>query len=258
MIIITTGSRPFHPPGIPFDDPDVLDSDAAALLDRPLRSLVVVGGGAVGCEFASIFTALGADVMLVDSGPRLLPVHGRRDRRRAGRDVSRHGHARRAGRRARAAPRGPPRGCEVELANGETLRAREGDLRHRPGRATPRASGSKRRAWRPTSAAASSSTSTTGRPSTGIYAAGDVIGPPALASVSMEQARDRRVLGVRHPAEARRRLAAAVRRLLGARGRDGRPHRGGRRGAGHRLRGRAGAASRPTPGPPSPARPRAW
>src|SRR5438874_508643 len=43
VIIITTGSRPFHPPGIPFDDPDVLDSDAAALLDRPLRSLVVVG-----------------------------------------------------------------------------------------------------------------------------------------------------------------------------------------------------------------------
>ena len=71
--IITTGSRPFHPPGVPFDDPDVLDSDAAALLDRPLRSLVVVGGGAVGCEFASIFTALGADVTLVDSGPRLLP-----------------------------------------------------------------------------------------------------------------------------------------------------------------------------------------
>src|SRR5439155_3113064 len=73
VIIITTGSSPFHPPGIPFDDPDVLDSDAAALLDHPLRSLVVVGGGAVGCEFASIFTALGAEVMLVDSGTRLLP-----------------------------------------------------------------------------------------------------------------------------------------------------------------------------------------
>src|SRR5689334_19109964 len=73
VVIITTGSSPFHPPGIPFDDPDVLDSDAAAVLDHPLRSLVVVGGGAVGCEFASIFTALGAEVVLVDSGPRLLP-----------------------------------------------------------------------------------------------------------------------------------------------------------------------------------------
>ena len=73
VVIIATGSRPSHPPGIPFDDPDVLDSDAAALLDHPLHSLVVVGGGAVGCEFASIFTALGAEVVLVDSGPRLLP-----------------------------------------------------------------------------------------------------------------------------------------------------------------------------------------
>ncbi|MBA3302304.1 MAG: FAD-dependent oxidoreductase, partial [Acidimicrobiia bacterium] len=73
VIIITTGSRPFRPPGIAFDDPCILDADAAALIDRPLRSLVVVGGGAVGCEFASIFTALGADVVLVDSGPRLLP-----------------------------------------------------------------------------------------------------------------------------------------------------------------------------------------
>ena len=51
----------------------MLDSDAAAVLDHPLRSLVVVGGGAVGCEFASIFTALGAEVTLVDSGHRLLP-----------------------------------------------------------------------------------------------------------------------------------------------------------------------------------------
>src|SRR5204862_7889102 len=73
VIIIATGSRPFHPPGVSFDDPDILDSDTAALLDRPLASLVVVGGGAVGCEFASIFTALGADVVLVDSGARLLP-----------------------------------------------------------------------------------------------------------------------------------------------------------------------------------------
>src|SRR3954454_23387959 len=40
VIIVTTGSSPFHPPGIPFDDPDVLDSDAAALLDHPLQSLV--------------------------------------------------------------------------------------------------------------------------------------------------------------------------------------------------------------------------
>jgi NAD(P) transhydrogenase len=59
MILIATGSRPFHPPGIPFDDPDVLDSETARELDKPMKSLVVVGGGAVACEYASIFMALG-------------------------------------------------------------------------------------------------------------------------------------------------------------------------------------------------------
>ena len=73
MILIATGSRPFHPPGIPFDDPDVLDSETARELYQPMESLVVVGGGAVACEYASIFMALGADVTLVDRGERLMP-----------------------------------------------------------------------------------------------------------------------------------------------------------------------------------------
>jgi NAD(P) transhydrogenase len=72
-VLLATGSRPYHPAGIPFDDPDVLDSDTARALDRPLRNLVVVGGGAVACEYASIFLALGAEVSLVDRGSRLLP-----------------------------------------------------------------------------------------------------------------------------------------------------------------------------------------
>ncbi len=73
VVLIATGSRPFHPAGIPFDDPDVLDSETARDLDRPMRSLVVVGGGAVACEYASIFMALGAEVILVDRGTKLLP-----------------------------------------------------------------------------------------------------------------------------------------------------------------------------------------
>jgi len=73
VVLIATGSRPFHPPGIPFDDPDVLDSETARDLDRPMHSLVVVGGGAVACEYASIFMALGAEVTLIDRGSRLLP-----------------------------------------------------------------------------------------------------------------------------------------------------------------------------------------
>ena len=187
VIIIATGSRPFHPPGVPFDDPDVLDSDAAALLDHPLRSLVVVGGGAVGCEFASIFTALGADVTLVDSGPRLLPfmdaeiaeLLAATFRTSGMRIVQNAGHAR----AARAAS-----GLEVTLGTGETLAPEKVIF------ATGRIGNTEDLGLD----AAGVATDERGRiivdehyatTVDGIYAAGDVIGPPALASVSMEQAR---------------------------------------------------------------------
>jgi len=187
VIIITTGSRPFHPPGIPFDDPDVLDSDAAALLDHPLRSLVVVGGGAVGCEFASIFTALGADVVLVDSGTRLLPFMDAEIseeltsvfRGMGMRVVQGAGRAR----ASRAAA-----GLQVELATGETLHPEKVIF------AAGRAGNTEGLELE----AAAVATDERGRivvdehfrtTAEGIYAAGDVIGPPALGSVSMEQAR---------------------------------------------------------------------
>jgi len=72
VILLATGSSPARPRGVPFEDPDVLDSDEVLTLDRIPRSLVVVGGGAVGCEYASIFTAPGGEVTLVDSGERLI------------------------------------------------------------------------------------------------------------------------------------------------------------------------------------------
>jgi NAD(P) transhydrogenase len=187
VVIIATGSRPFHPPGVPFDDDDVLDSDAAALLDHPLRSLVVVGGGAVGCEFASIFTALGADVTLVDSGPRLLPFMDAEIAEelaitfRSGgmRIIQNAGHAS----AARTAS-----GVQVTLGTGETLAPEKVIF------ATGRVGNTEDLGLD----AAGVATDERGRivvdehfrtTADGIYAAGDVIGPPALASVSMEQAR---------------------------------------------------------------------
>ncbi len=71
-IIIASGSRPYHPPNIPFDDPDVLDAEGVLEIDSAPRKVVVMGGGAIGCEHASIFTALGSRVTLVDRGERLL------------------------------------------------------------------------------------------------------------------------------------------------------------------------------------------
>ena len=187
VIIVATGSRPFHPPGVPFDDTDVLDSDAAALLDRPLRSLVVVGGGAVGCEFASIFTALGAEVTLVDSGPRLLPFMDAEIAELLSKTFREMG-MRVVQSAGRATATRTTAGLRIDLAGGETLSPEKVIF------ATGRVGNTEGLGLE----AAGVATDERGRilvddhyrtTAEGIYAAGDVIGPPALASVSMEQAR---------------------------------------------------------------------
>jgi NAD(P) transhydrogenase len=73
VILIATGSHPRHPEGIPFDGRLVYDSDTILAMPRIPKSMVVVGGGIIGCEYASVFTALGVSVTLVERGERLLP-----------------------------------------------------------------------------------------------------------------------------------------------------------------------------------------
>jgi NAD(P) transhydrogenase len=73
VILIATGSQPYRPPEIPFDDKTIFDSDSILMMERIPRSMIVVGGGVIGCEYASIFTAMGVAVTLVDGRERLLP-----------------------------------------------------------------------------------------------------------------------------------------------------------------------------------------
>lgn len=81
-IIIATGSQPVMPAGFGYDGVKVLDSaDLLAMPDLP-ASLLIVGGGVVGCEFAGIFGALGVSVTLVEMADDLLPA--------ADKEVSRH------------------------------------------------------------------------------------------------------------------------------------------------------------------------
>ncbi len=71
-ILIATGSAPFHPDTIPFEDPAIDDSDSILEIDKMPGSLVVLGGGVIGCEYASMFAAMGVKVTLVDKKPELL------------------------------------------------------------------------------------------------------------------------------------------------------------------------------------------
>jgi NAD(P) transhydrogenase len=73
IILLATGTRPVHPPQYAIDNVRVYDSDSILLLDRIPRSMAILGGGVAGCEYASLFAALGVHVALIDSKDRLLP-----------------------------------------------------------------------------------------------------------------------------------------------------------------------------------------
>jgi dihydrolipoamide dehydrogenase len=75
-IVLATGSRVKGIPqiGLEIDKNSVISSDEALFLERPPASMVIVGAGAVGCEFADIFNAFGCKVTLVEVLPRILPI----------------------------------------------------------------------------------------------------------------------------------------------------------------------------------------
>lgn len=73
VVLLATGTRPFHPSSYSIDNARIYDSDSILMLDRIPRSIAVLGGGVAGCEYASIFAALGVHVSIIDSKERLLP-----------------------------------------------------------------------------------------------------------------------------------------------------------------------------------------
>jgi NAD(P) transhydrogenase len=73
FILIATGSRPVRPAAVPFDAEAVFDSDTILQLKKLPKSIAVVGGGVVGCEYTSLLRALGIDVVLIDRDESLLP-----------------------------------------------------------------------------------------------------------------------------------------------------------------------------------------
>ena len=73
-IVIATGSAPRSVPGITIDHTRIITSDEAIHLKAVPKSLVIMGSGAVGVEFASIYRRFGADVTIIELLPRLVPV----------------------------------------------------------------------------------------------------------------------------------------------------------------------------------------
>ncbi len=72
VILIAVGSRPYHPPVFPFEDPRIDDSDTILQLPSIPPSMLVIGGGVIGCEYACMFAILGVEVTVVEQRDRLL------------------------------------------------------------------------------------------------------------------------------------------------------------------------------------------
>jgi NAD(P) transhydrogenase len=186
-VLIATGARPFHPPDVPFEDPDVHDSEEILSIDRIPESMIVIGGGVIGCEYASIMTALGAAVTLVHAGPRILPVADAEISRLLAETFERLAMTVLTGVRAASIDRAEGE-LRVNLEDGRSLAADKilfslGQVGNTEGLGLDAVGVEADDRGRIAVDARYRSTAE------GIYAAGDVIGEPALASVSMEQGR---------------------------------------------------------------------
>ncbi len=202
VVLIATGSRPNRPANVPFDGEVVFDSESILSLPHIPRRMLVLGAGVIGVEYASIFAALGVTVTLLDTREKLLPYLDREVVTILAREMGRIGvtisHNERAEKIERI-PGSPPRVlCETRKGIKRTVDVllycvgRDGntkDLGLETLGIAPNAYG----------LLEVNASYQTVHPH--IYAVGDVIGYPALASTSMDQGRRavRHAFGIEGP-----------------------------------------------------------
>ncbi|KIC75893.1 putative soluble pyridine nucleotide transhydrogenase [Neochlamydia sp. TUME1] len=73
FVVIATGSKPRNPNNIPFDNDVIFDSTRLLGIEKVPSSLIVLGGGIIGSEYASFFAALGTEVTVIDKKDHILP-----------------------------------------------------------------------------------------------------------------------------------------------------------------------------------------
>jgi NAD(P) transhydrogenase len=189
-VLIATGSSPYRPPFVPFEDPEVDDSDSILRLDRIPHKMVILGGGVIGCEYASIFAALGTKITIVEGRDAVLGFLDAEvnqlltaELRRLGCELLFKREVVEVGRRDGA--------LHCKLSDGTDLECER--LLFAGGRAgNTRTLGLERIGARAVARGllhCDAHFAVEGVRGGRVYAAGDVVGFPALASVAMEQGR---------------------------------------------------------------------
>ena len=121
-VVLATGSEARSLPGLAIDGDRVITSDQALTLDRVPSSVVILGGGVIGVEFASIWRSFGAEVTIVEMLPRLLPPEEESSSRLLERAFRRRGIAQRLGARFEGV-KDTGSGVTVTLEGGDTIDA---------------------------------------------------------------------------------------------------------------------------------------
>ncbi len=199
--VIATGTTPSRPENIPFDDQHIVDSDGLLRLNRLPGSIIIVGGGVIGTEYACMLAALNVRVIVTEARDRLLDFVDAEITESLQYQMRAAGVTLRLGERVEEITLLPNNLVQAKLQSGKRLRAET--LLHCIGRqGATRSLGLEK---------VGIATDSRGRIKVNanyqtelphIYAVGDVIGFPALASTSMEQGRQAACHAFNEPASS--------------------------------------------------------
>jgi NAD(P) transhydrogenase len=187
-IVIATGTTPARPENVPFDDAHIVDSDGLLHLKRLPKSMIIVGGGVIGTEYACMMAALNVRVILTEARDRLLDFIDSEIAESLQYQMRSAGITLRLGERVEEIAVLSDKLVQAKLQSGKHLRAET--LLYSIGRqgATQRLGLEKVGIQTDSRGRIKVNADyQTGLPH--VYAVGDVIGFPALASTSMEQGR---------------------------------------------------------------------
>ncbi len=118
-VVLATGSYPRTLPGLEIDGKQIVTSEEAMKFEYVPKSVIVLGGGVIGCEFASVWSSFGADVTIIEGLPRLVALEDESSSKQLERAFRKRGIKFETGIKFQSATKGPE-GVTITLENGAT------------------------------------------------------------------------------------------------------------------------------------------